>query len=559
MEPKKNCVTAGGIAVLIWGPLLIQLLTLQLASASAPTIAKPGCQPRCGKVEIPYPFGIGSNCSMGFNFTLSCNFSDGTYKPFLVDIEFLNISLSLGQARITNYVSSQCYNVTDNDIWSLDFTASPYSSTRNKFTTVGCDTLAYILMNNMTNSYETGCVSMCADKESLTDGSCSGIGCCQTAIPKGINYYNVSFDDNFNSSRTFQFSPCSYAVLAEEGAFEFSTSYATTRALYDRKVPLVLDWAVTNKTCQEASETRPPTPARATTASAWTPSTALAIYATAKRAIKAILIYHMAAKYGGRLLLEEIGKKQGLAFTIFTKEELEEATNNFDMSNILGHGGNGTVYKGVLKDDRVVAIKRAKIINEKQKEEFGKEMIILAQINHKNVVKLLGCCFGSGSPYVGVRIRSEGELVPVTAWKEPESPVTFETRLRIATESAEALAYLHSSASPPIIHGDVKSPNILLDDHHMAKVADFGASRQAPMNEVQYVTLVQGTLGNKETILDRELGGEATAANVAMDGTGGEGTAGYEDGGRESALERGQQLRSKQWKRKSDGGSVIPE
>ncbi|OAY82631.1 Wall-associated receptor kinase 3, partial [Ananas comosus] len=188
-------------------------------------------------------------------------------------------------------------------------------------------------------------------------------------------------------------------------------------------------------------------------------------------------------QHGGRLLLEEIGKKQGLAFTIFTKEELEEATNNFDMSNILGHGANGTVYKGVLKDNRVIAIKRAKIIDEKQKEEFGKEMIILAQINHKNVIKLLGCCLEVEVPML------------LLHGKSPRIRVTFETRLRLAAESAEALAYLHSSASPPIIHGDVKSSNILLDDRHMAKVADFGASRPAPMNEVQYVTLVQGTLG----------------------------------------------------------------
>ncbi|OAY84733.1 Wall-associated receptor kinase 3 [Ananas comosus] len=532
MEPKKNCVTAGGIAVLIWGPLLIQLLTLQLASASAPTIAKPGCQPRCGDVEIPYPFGIGSNCSMGLNFTLSCNFSDGTYKPFLVDIEFLNISLSSGQARITNYVSSQCYNVTDNDTWSLDFTASPYwfSSTRNKFTTVGCDTLAYILMNNMTDSYETGCVSMCADKKSLTDGSCSGIGCCQTAIPKGINYYNVSFDDNFNSSRTYQFSPCSYAVLAEEGAFEFSTSYVTTRALYNRKVPLVLDWAVTNKTCQEAPRNtasyacvsdnsvcvnssngpgylcnckegyqgNPYLPHGCQGVSACFVTLTiipLCIYIICERKKLTDVKEKYFQQHGGRLLLEEIGKKQGLAFTILTKEELEEATNNFDMSNILGHGANGTVYKGVLKDDRVVAIKRAKIIDEKQKEEFGKEMIILAQINHKSVVKLLGCCLEVEVPMLVYEFVPKGNLFQLLHGKSPRIRVTFETRLRIAAESAEALAYLHSSASPPIIHGDVKSSNILLDDRHMAKVADFGASRPAPMNEVQYVTLVQGTLG----------------------------------------------------------------
>lgn len=91
---------------------------------------------------------------------------------------------------------------------------------------------------------------------------------------------------------------------------------------------------------------------------------------------------------GGWQLLHEIKSNQGLAFKIFTKEELEQATNKFDKSTVLGHGGYGTVYKGILKDNRTVAIKNSKIIDERQKKEFGKEMIILSQINHKNVVKL---------------------------------------------------------------------------------------------------------------------------------------------------------------------------
>ncbi|XP_020080177.1 wall-associated receptor kinase 2-like [Ananas comosus] len=263
MEPKKNCVTTGGIAVL-GGLFLIQLLTLQLASALAQTIALPRCQPRCGDVEIPYPFGIGRNCSMEAGFTLDCKLiSNGTYKPFLDIYEFLSISLSLGQARIANLVLSICYNATDFSVtseesWTIDFTALPYrfSSTLNKFTTVGCETLAYIRMNKTADSYVTGCVSLCGDKKSLINGSCSGIGCCQTAIPKGITYYDVSFDLGFNSSDTYQFSQCGYAVLVEERVFKFNTSCITTGELQGKKLPVVLDWAVRNKTCWEAQQDR---------------------------------------------------------------------------------------------------------------------------------------------------------------------------------------------------------------------------------------------------------------------------------------------------------------
>jgi serine/threonine protein kinase len=86
--------------------------------------------------------------------------------------------------------------------------------------------------------------------------------------------------------------------------------------------------------------------------------------------------------------------KQGTAFTVFTEAELIEATDNFADKNILGRGGFGTVYRGLFKDDGVVAVKRcvSSMASEQQKKEFGKEMLILSQINHKNIVKLLGCC-----------------------------------------------------------------------------------------------------------------------------------------------------------------------
>nr|CAD1843729.1 unnamed protein product [Ananas comosus var. bracteatus] len=589
MERNENCVTDG--IVILWVLFLIQLLVMQLASASAPSNALPGCQQHCGDVEVPYPFGIGPNCSMKAGFTLNCTSSNGTHKPFLNDVEFMSISLSLGQAHIFNRVSAQCHDaasgtMTYNKSWPINLTASPFrfSNTLNKFTTVGCHTAAFVTLSHKTHKYWSGCVSLCEDVGSLTNGSCSGTGCCESAIPKGISSYYVRFLDNFNSSDTYWFSPCSYAMLVEEGAFEFSTSYVTTGALRDRKLRLVLDWAVRNKTCRQAQRNRTsyacvsdnsecvdsgngpgylcncskgyqgnpylphgcrdidecankdtnPCPGHCKNTQGGftchcpkgrngypyingTCNPILTLRVKVAMGISASLVTLMIItlciyiirerkrlmdvkekyfqQYGGRLLLAEIGKKQGLAFMIFAKEELEESTNNFDRSNVIGHGGNGTVYKGVLKDDHVVAIKRAKIIDEKQKEEFGKEMIILAQINHKNIVKLLGCCLEVEVPMLVYEFVPKGNLFQLLHGKSPRVGVTFETRLRIAVESAEALAYLHSSASPPIIHGDVKSSNILLDDRHMAKVADFGASRPAPMNEVQYVTLVQGTLG----------------------------------------------------------------
>ncbi|KAG6517015.1 putative wall-associated receptor kinase-like 16 [Zingiber officinale] len=195
---------------------------------------------------------------------------------------------------------------------------------------------------------------------------------------------------------------------------------------------------------------------------------------------------------GGLLLQKSITAKQSIGFRIFAEKELEKATNGFDDDRVLGTGGHGTVYKGVLDDRTEVAIKKSKVMDEGQRKEFAQELLILSQLNHKNVVKILGCCLEVEVPMLVYEYVPNGTLYGFIHRKEA---ISIDTRLKLAAEAAEALAYLHSSASPPIIHGDVKSANVLLDWDFSAKVSDFGASRLAPTDEVQLATLVQGTCG----------------------------------------------------------------
>ncbi|XVE84618.1 hypothetical protein DITRI_Ditri17bG0027000 [Diplodiscus trichospermus] len=207
---------------------------------------------------------------------------------------------------------------------------------------------------------------------------------------------------------------------------------------------------------------------------------------------------------GGLLLKQKLSSPEGTveAIRLFTSDELANATDNYSMHRILGQGGQGTVYKGMLADGTIVAIKKPKRVgirkklDEKRIQEFINEMVILSQINHRNIVKLLGCCLETEVPLLVYEFIINGTLSQhIHEENEELFPIKWEMRLRIAVEVANALAYLHSSASTPIYHRDIKSSNILLDDKYRAKVSDFGMSRSIASEQTHLTTQIQGTFG----------------------------------------------------------------
>ncbi|CAL5386716.1 unnamed protein product [Camellia sinensis] len=520
-----------------------------------------GCQDYCGNISIPYPFGTSKECYVDEHFLIT------------------DIYLS-GQLRISPAVAYDCFSeggVSENyyDPW-LRLAKFRISYTRNKFMAVGCDSYA-VISGSQGQKYDTGCLSLCDNINDVINGSCSGIGCCQTSMPKGVRSFYISVKSYDNHTLVWNFNPCSYAFVAEEAAYNFSSldlANLQNRTMF----PAVLDWSIGNQTCAEAknnltsfackansdcydfdngpgyrcncsegyeeplyiNECVISSPCNMTCQNLPgtyncscpegyegdgrkngsgcslnpVPNHRLPVINIAlgiSISISGLLlggswlywvfrqrkIFNLREKFfqqnGGFMLKQQLSKCEGSiqSAKIFTSDDLKKATNNYDESRVLGQGGQGTVYKGILPDNTIVAIK-----SQYQIEQFINEVIILSQVNHRNVVKLLGCCLETQIPLVVYEFVTNGTLYEhIHNIDHNRSSITWENRFRIAIETAAALSYLHSAASTPIIHRDVKSTNILLDDNYVAKVSDFGASRLIPIDQTQLTTLVQGTLG----------------------------------------------------------------
>ncbi|GFP89034.1 serine/threonine-protein kinase-like protein acr4 [Phtheirospermum japonicum] len=185
---------------------------------------------------------------------------------------------------------------------------------------------------------------------------------------------------------------------------------------------------------------------------------------------------------------------------MFNYEELERATNGFKEESLVGKGSFSCVFKGVLKDGTVVAVKRAIVSADlkKNSKEFHTELDLLSRLNHAHLLNLLGYCEEGGERLLVYEFMANGSLHQHlhTKNKELKEQMDWVRRVTIAVQAARGIEYLHGYACPPVIHRDIKSSNILIDEEHNARVADFGLSLLGPANSSSPLAeLPAGTLG----------------------------------------------------------------
>ncbi|PUZ43561.1 hypothetical protein GQ55_8G019000 [Panicum hallii var. hallii] len=445
-----------------WWPLLLVVAAVVVADADADADAaaqpqlwmglRPNCSTTCGGVSVPYPFGIDPGCHLGESFRLTCNTS---LKPPLLLLrewfQVMNISLDDSTVRLTKLIHDIPLITTILGLnfgyqlqeWSVTSTSAvPGPNERRP--------------GNATCPYDLG-TTACHSRHS----TCQGLS---------IGGYICKCDEGYQGN-----------PYLSDGCQEGTIGDPSTR-----------DGCV-----------KPRDPNKGLTISLGVGSGAMLLFLVLSITFTIYRILTRKKRMRrrcfdqnhGQLLQQLVYQRADISERmILTLDELEKATNNFDKARELGGGGHGTVYKGILSSLHVVAIKKSKIVIQREIDEFINEVVILSQINHRNVVKLHGCCLEAEVPLLVYEFISNGTLYN-HLHVEALLSLPWKDRVRIAVETARALAYLHSLASMPIIHRDIKSPNILLDDNLTVKLSDFGASRYIPVDQTGLDTAVQGTFG----------------------------------------------------------------
>ncbi|KAI3907778.1 hypothetical protein MKW98_008455 [Papaver atlanticum] len=185
-----------------------------------------------------------------------------------------------------------------------------------------------------------------------------------------------------------------------------------------------------------------------------------------------------------------------LSVKTFSLLELEKATDKFSSKRILGEGGFGRVYHGIMEDETEVAVKMLTREDQSGDREFIAEVEMLSRLHHRNLVKLFGICIEEQQRCLVYELVHNGSVEShLHGVDRSKGSLDWDARMKIALGSARGLAYLHEDSNPRVIHRDFKASNVLLEDDFTPKVSDFGLAREATEGSHHVSTRVMGTFG----------------------------------------------------------------
>ncbi|XP_037441435.1 wall-associated receptor kinase 2-like [Triticum dicoccoides] len=370
---------------------------------------------------------------------------------------------------------------------NLSGTPFSFSEDDNKFFVIGCNTVAYVIQDD---SSVRGCISRCLPEERLNNGSCSGYGCCRTEIRRNMSSYKVFLKESYNSTEELRYrSRCSYVMVMEEAALDYSTTYIDSMKFYDTRkgqVPAVMDWAIGGYACKAA---------RLNGTS----------YACVGRNTECV-----DTSVGQGYLCNCSSGYEGNPYTISMSDSM--------LRNILAQGfaktGQGVTpahvhrekywhtcllvvgshIAGLLQQGQSgLKLKARKGRNLKEKNFKKNHGLLLQQLVDKDISEKM--LFSLDELEKATNNFDETRKIGRGGHGTGPQALSWRDRLNIAVAVANALTYLHSSSSISIVHRDIKTDNILLDDCLTPKVSDFGTSRQIPIDKTGVTTGVQGTFG----------------------------------------------------------------
>ncbi|GLT38237.1 hypothetical protein SLA2020_124980 [Shorea laevis] len=487
------------------------LVLLMIESAAGQALVKPRCQEFCGNVSIPYPFGIGRGCYMKKWFEVYCDDDFNPPRTLLNSTKIEVQYFSLVPSFISVKLPTNCTKCSRS--WEpLNLSGSPFTSVWSipRLEEYVPGVLEWAITDkdvsqlSHTNESAVNCFEFNGSDDTIGYGQFNGTN---DTIPYGFeNYYLF---DLYNLSSTN--SRASKQCVCRRGFQGNPYLPDGCHDIDECKDPRYNFTCFADSICVNKIGSYRCEPKQKQGKKAWPVILGISLgfgvvclligtywlYKILEKRKKKNLQKQFFEQNGGLLLQQQLSSTEGNIekTKIFSTQELERATDHFNRNRILGQGGQGTVYKGMLVDGRIVAVKKSKVLDKEKVKEFINEVAILTQINHRNIVKLLGCCLETEVPLLVYEFIPNGTLFQYLHDENEDFPLTWERRLTIAAEVAAALSYLHSAASIPIYHRDVKSSNILLDEKYRAKVSDFGTSRSIAIDQTHLTTNVQGTFG----------------------------------------------------------------